>query len=85
LYRAFNARIPVNSQEDMEVVRHHYEVVQFELAGQGVCTSIKSSASFCASKNRRSMKVLHPAKNVRRPGTILRRSDFRLSFTIGSG
>jgi hypothetical protein len=83
LNRAFNARFAINSQEDMKVVRHHHEVVQFELAGQGVC--IKSSASFCASKNRRSMKVLHPAKNVRRPATILRRSDFRVSFTIGSG
>src|ERR1051326_1895268 len=28
------------------------------------------------------MKVLHPAKNVRRPATILRRSDFRVSFTM---
>jgi hypothetical protein len=36
LNRAFNAGVPVNSQEHMKVVPHHYEVVQFELAGQGV-------------------------------------------------
>jgi hypothetical protein len=32
----------------MEVVRHHHEIVQFELAGQGfvLSTSIKGSASF---------------------------------------
>src|SRR4029077_155504 len=36
LNRAFNARIPVNSEEHMEMVRHHHEFVQLELAGQGV-------------------------------------------------
>ncbi len=28
------------------------------------------------------MSVLHPAKNVRLPATILRRFDFRVSFTM---
>ena len=36
LHRAFNARIPVNSQEHVEVVRHDHEIVQLELASQGI-------------------------------------------------
>src|SRR6185437_9106791 len=36
LNRAFNARIPVNREEHMEVVRHHHKLVDFELAGQGI-------------------------------------------------
>ena len=69
------------------MVRHYHEVVQLELASQSVCPKHidKKFGLVLASKNRRSMKVLHPAKNVRLPATILRRLDFRVSFTISSG
>src|ERR1041384_6932204 len=36
LNRALNARISANREEHGEVVRHHREIVQFELAGQSV-------------------------------------------------
>ena len=71
----------------MEVVRHHHELVHLELAGQGVHPKhVNEKLGFVRRlKKPSSHVVLHPAKNVRAPATISRRSDFRVSFTIRSG
>ena len=84
---AFNARIAVNGQEHMKVVRHHHKVVQLELASQGVGPKhVNKKLSFVLCLEEWSIHVGLTSGEKRAPAaTILRRSDFRVSFTIGSG
>jgi hypothetical protein len=87
LHRAFDARIAVNSEEHMEVVRHYHELVQFELAGQGIRPKhVNKKFSFVLRLKKETAHVgLRPGEKRPHPATIFLRSDFRVSFTIRSG